>query len=111
MANYAISGVWKDANGTITDYAFHLITEGTIPDRLTVGPAEKYSKAQAIELLGSHLAQTAIWNYTEQLWELGAFVQVAGFFPNRYLRTIADLTVRDNLDNLINYGWITNNFI
>ncbi|MPS73310.1 MAG: DUF3892 domain-containing protein [Chryseobacterium sp.] len=103
MAHYAISGVWKDTNGVITDYAIHLVTNGSSPGMFLVSKAEKYSKADAIKLVNANLVQTAVWNYTKQLWSLGAEVEVVG----NYLRSNADSTVRDNLDNLLNYWNIT----
>ena len=45
MAEYRISGIWKDTNGVITDYAFHSVTTNGVT-RTT-----KKSKAQAIALL------------------------------------------------------------
>jgi len=102
MARYAISGVWKE-NDTITDYAIHLVADHTIPGFVTVYGAEKYSKAEAIELVRNHFVQTAVWNYTRQFWDFGAEVKVVG----NYLRTERDGTVRDNLDNLLNYRNIT----
>ncbi len=104
MAHYAISGVWKDLNGTITDYAVHHVTKHqTKKDMFTVEPAKKYSKAEAIKLVNVNFVQTAIWDYTNELWGLGAKVKVV----DNYLRSEADSTVRDNLDNLLNYWNIT----
>lgn len=103
MAQYAITGIWKDDNDTITDYAIHLVTEHLNPNLLTVWRAEKYSKKDAINLVQNNFVQTAIWDYTQQLWILKAKVKVVG----NYLRSESDDTVRDNLDNLLNYRNIT----
>lgn len=43
MAKYKISGVWKDSNNVITDYAFHTVNENGISRAIK-------SKAQAIAL-------------------------------------------------------------
>lgn len=107
MAHYAISGVWKDTTGVITDYAIHLVTKHETPGMVMINKAQKYSKAKAIELVASNIIHTAVWNYTKQLWTLGAEVKSVGTFPNKYLRTEKDATVRDNLDNLLNYWNIT----
>ncbi|GAA5097808.1 hypothetical protein GCM10023210_33210 [Chryseobacterium ginsengisoli] len=103
MAQYAISGVWKDTNGVITDYAVHLLTERNTPNTFDVAKAEKYSKAEAIRLVNNHYVRTAIWDYNRKLWSLGAEVSVV----DNYLRSDADSTVRDNLENLLNYWNIT----
>lgn len=107
MAYYAISGVWKDENDVITDYAIHTWVG------YHIGLGKKYSKAQAIALLSNtqNSATTIVWNYNTALWSAGASVHVDGFGANRYLRTQADSIVGNNLDNLINYGWITDDFI
>ncbi|KFC20076.1 DUF3892 domain-containing protein [Chryseobacterium sp. FH1] len=108
MAHYAISGVWKDANGTITDYAIHTANK----EKNTVdNPAKKYSKAEAIKLLDNsqNSAQTLLWNYTSKVWKWGTDIIVVATGTNKYLRTIQDGTVQDNLDHLINYTFVTNN--
>ena len=101
---YAISGVWKDTNGVITDYAIHLVIKSNKPGMFIVNKAKKYSKARAIKLVNAHFVRTAVWNYTLALWDLGAKVDVV---DDSYLRSRADSTVRDNLENLLNYGAIT----
>jgi len=45
MAEFTISGVWKNNNDVVTHYAFHQVLERTIYR------AEKKSKAEAIALL------------------------------------------------------------
>ena len=100
MAHYLISGVWKDSTGTITHYAFHLYN----PSSSTFSDAVKTSKADAVtKLLRGDIAQTIIWNYTQASWNNGSAVYVAGTGFNQYLKSNPDSTVRDNLDNIINY--------
>lgn len=108
MANYAISGVWKNDNNVITHYAFHELND----DGNTVGLATKKTKAEAIRLLDitGNSAITILWNYTNPGWNRGSVVTVVGVAPNRYLRTTHDGTTRDNLGHLINYGFVANNF-
>lgn len=98
MKHYAISGVWKDTNGVITDYAIHPIIKDST-GKLYMDKVKKYSKAEAIKLVNTNIVQTVVWNYTEGGWYLGAEVNVVG----SYLRSQPDSTVRDNLDNLISY--------
>ncbi|WP_343662331.1 DUF3892 domain-containing protein [Chryseobacterium mucoviscidosis] len=109
MADYAISGVWKDNNDIITHYAVHHRTgiNGNYIEK-----PKKYTKADAIALVATpqHSVFTVIWNYTTAKWRTGALITVVGSGANSYLRTNKDSTVRDNLDNLINYGYITSSF-
>ncbi|RZJ36566.1 MAG: DUF3892 domain-containing protein [Flavobacterium sp.] len=109
MANYMISGVWKDGTGRITHYAFHDLAN----QNRTMGLASKITKARAIEIVSNsqNSVVTGIWNYTSEGWQIGTDVHVVGTVPNRYLRTTHDNTVRDNLSHLINYGFVANNFI
>ncbi|MCD0456327.1 DUF3892 domain-containing protein [Chryseobacterium sp. LC2016-27] len=108
MANYTISGIWKDTNGVITHYAVHEFDDGTNTAEL----ATKMSKAAAIQLLERPLnnAITMLWNYSDEGWKRGTDVNVVGTGANKYLRTTQDNTVRDNLAHLINYGFITDDF-
>lgn len=108
MANYAISGVWKDSNGTITHYAIH---DANFTANSTDNPAKKYSKAEAITLLDNSInsAKSMLWNYSTHGWNWGTTIQVVGTGTNRYLRTTQDGTVRDNLDHLIDYSFVTMN--
>ena len=72
MANYKISGVWKNTDKVITHYAFHTVTnDGTTR-------ATKKSKAVAVELLekAGNSAITWIWNYKRGGWDNGETVEV-----------------------------------
>lgn len=102
MANYRISGVWKDSNDTIVAYAFHTVSEKTI------GRAVKKSKAQAIALLetAGNTARTWIWNYTRGGWDIGETVTVINGSSGKYLRSNPDNKVTDNLAHLIDFDWI-----
>ncbi|MBN8623687.1 MAG: DUF3892 domain-containing protein [Flavobacteriales bacterium] len=108
MTHYAISGVWKDSNGTITHYAVHDVDV----EKNTFFKAKKYSKVQAVNLLdnSSTSARTLLWNYADECWKWGTYIDVVGTSPNKYLRTRHDGTERNNLAHLINYGWVANDF-
>lgn len=102
MAEFRISGVWKDANNVITHYAFH-----------TVGPtstsrAVKTTKAKAIELLETrgNNAVTWIWNYSTAGWKLGESVHVVNGSNGKYLRSNPDSKLTDNLGHLIDCDWV-----
>jgi hypothetical protein len=102
MAEYRISGVWKDGNGVITHYAVHLIN-ATGPYR-----AEKYTKAKAIQLVEDrhNTVKTWMWNYNSSFWMDGEEVITVIRDGEKYLRSKADKYTGDNLGHLINYDWI-----
>jgi hypothetical protein len=102
MAEYRISGVWKDSNNVITDYAFHTVREKGI------SRAIKKSKAQAIALLenSTNSAVTWIWNYKKSFWEIGENVTVVNGSEGKYLRSNPDNKLTDNLAHLVNFDWI-----
>jgi len=104
MAEYRISGVWKDTKGVITHYA---IQEATAFESLKM---QKISKADAIKLLetNGNIVTTKIWRYTENPgWLRGENVHVVTVGSEKYLRSNKDNKLTDNLDHLINF----NNFI
>jgi hypothetical protein len=102
MAQYKISGVWKDANGVITHYAFHTVSQAGHTR------ATKTSKAKAIELLETrgNSAYTWLWNYRQAYWENGEIVEVVNGSSGKYLRSNRDNSLSDNLGHLINFDWI-----
>ncbi|MFB9843997.1 DUF3892 domain-containing protein [Mucilaginibacter ginsenosidivorans] len=99
MAQYKISGVWKSSQGTITHYAMHEVSGGTIYRGV------KTAKADAVRRLSisGNSAVTWLWNYPTSFWRDGTRVEVVG---GSYLRTVHDGTVIDNLSHLINYEWL-----
>jgi hypothetical protein len=100
MAQYRISGVWKNASGTITHYAMH-----TVNANGSVTRASKTIKAQAIILLDNNVntATTWIWNYRTCGWMVGENVHVVNGVGGKYLRTDPDKRLTDNLRHLINF--------
>ncbi len=102
MAEYRISGVWKDDNDVITHYAFHTVNEKGI------SRASKTSKAKAIELLetSGNSAVTWVWNYSASKWKIGESVEVVYGSSGKYLRSNPDDTKTDNLSHLIDFDWI-----
>lgn len=102
MAIFRISGVWKDENNIITNYAFHTVVEGS------VYRATKISKAKAVALLETrgNTATTWIWNYTQAKWNVGENVEVVNGINGKYLRSNPDNKITDNLGHLIDFDWI-----
>jgi hypothetical protein len=102
MAEYRISGVWKDSRDVITHYAFHTVGEQSI------SRASKKSKAEAIRILENYgnSAKTWIWNYANVGWKIGEEVEVINGINGKYLRSNPDNTKTDNLAHLIDFDWI-----
>ncbi|WP_330442272.1 DUF3892 domain-containing protein [Flavobacterium sp. C4GT6] len=102
MAEYKISGVWKNENNTITHYAFHTRTANGHTR------AEKVSKSEAIRRLeiSGNVAFVWIWNYSEALWNTKEKVHVVTGSTGKYLRSNHDGTERNNLAHLIDYDWL-----
>lgn len=102
MAEYRISGIWKDSRDVITHYAFHTVGEQSI------SRAIKKSKADAIKILETYgnSAKTWIWNYANVGWKIGEDVEVINGSNGKYLRSNPDNTKTDNLAHLIDFDWI-----
>jgi hypothetical protein len=103
MAQYRISGVWKNSNNVITHYAFHTVGE------TSTSRAVKKSKAEAIALLETigNVARTWVWNYSTAGWTIGEYVEVVNGAYGKYLRSNPDNKLTDNLGHLIDFDWIT----
>jgi hypothetical protein len=103
MAQYKISGVWKNAENVITHYAFHTVGEKS------TSRTSKKSKAEAIALLeaSGNSAITWMWNYKTAFWTDGEKVEVVKGINGKYLRSNKDNTLTDNLSHLIDFDWIS----
>jgi hypothetical protein len=66
MADYRISGVWKDSDNVITHYAVRSRTKNANGIDYTIGNAVKMTTADVVRLLqnSSNSAKTYLWNYT-----------------------------------------------
>lgn len=102
MATFKISGIWKDADGVVTHYAFHNVK------MFYTTRAKKTSKNEAIRLLkkGNNIADTWIWNNDFARFDDGQKVEVINDATGKYLRTDADNKLTDNLGHLIDFDWI-----
>lgn len=102
MAEYKISGVWKDENNTITHYAFHRRTENGHTR------AEKVSKSEAVRRLETpgNEAYVWTWNYSRSFWVTKEKVHVVDGLFEKFLRSNPDDTTTDNLAHLIDFDWI-----
>lgn len=110
MAEYRISGVWKDDDGVITHYAVHKRIKNENNDGFSIYHAMKMTKADTITLLANtnNTAKTYLWNYSKASWYAGEDIHVVNTSPP-YLRTNHDNQVKDNLSHLIDYGYIYEN--
>lgn len=102
MAEYRISGVWKNSNDVITHYAFHEV------ETKTMSKAKKTSKADAVNITEKswNAVSTMIWNYKKASWTLGEEVHVVNGQYGKYLRSNPDNQLTDNLEHLIDFDWI-----
>lgn len=94
-ADYFISGVWKDTSDNITDVMLHTVNEN---NRWGIGG--KTSEFDAINLLKNRKTmKTIIWDYPG--WDIRANVTYVTRNGKEYLKSDANATTKDNLDNLI----------
>jgi len=94
-ANYVISGVWKDSKDNITHVMLHPVNDG---DTWSMG--DKTTEANTIELLKKgYIIKTVVWNYPS--WTIRSRVTYIQGIGKEYLRSEANATPKDNLDNLI----------
>lgn len=104
MAEYRITGIWKDSAGVISHYAVHTMRK---PEQVElIGRAVKMSKSQTIALLeNGNTAKTLLWNYSSAQWLTGEDIHVVNGNP-KYLRTNHDNVLKDNLLHLIDYSFV-----
>lgn len=96
LADYFISGVWKDRSERITDVMLHSVNENN-----SFNMGVKTSELNAINLLKSKKTiKTITWAYPN--WQIGASVAAVTIGSVEYLRTVANASAKDNLDNSIN---------
>ncbi len=96
LANYFISGVWKDNNDNIMYVLLH-----TVNDDNSFQDGVKTAESTAINLLKQrNTIKTITWGYPE--WQIGATVTYVNNNNREYLKTVANTTQKDNLDNAIN---------
>lgn len=104
MAEYRITGIWKDELGVISHYAVHTVTKQDKSN--LISPAVKMSKAQTITLIeNGNTAKTLLWNYNVAQWLTGEDIHVVDG-NQKYLRTNHDNVLKDNLLHLIDYGFV-----
>ncbi len=100
--NYFVSGVWKTTQGVVTHVMLHLVSGGH--PVINFMPGEKATLASVCRLIElGHTVNCVMWPYTGKLWDVGPQVTVINGLNGDFLRSVADNTIKDNLDNLINY--------
>jgi len=94
VADYYISGVWKDSQERITSVMIHPVSD----DNSFNTKGIKTSKVDTIALLkNKKRIMTITWNYPA--WNRGAYVTYEATNGQEYLRTVPNSTTKDNLDN------------
>jgi len=100
LASYFISGVWKDDKDNITHVLLHIVDENN-----TFQYGVKTEESKAINLLKQgYTIITITWGYPG--WEKGAKVTYVNSNNREYLRTVANASIKDNLDNSIDMNSI-----
>jgi len=102
MAEYRISGVWKNSHDTITHYALH-----TKQANGSYSKAEKKTKTDVVTLIErGNAIKTMTWNYTKGKMYEGEKVKVVNNASGeKYLRSDPDNHLNDNLGHAINMTW------
>ncbi|SDH61300.1 DUF3892 domain-containing protein [Winogradskyella thalassocola] len=96
LANFFISGVWKDVNDNITHVLLHKVNDDN-----SFKFGDKTDEQTVIKLLKQKfLIKTITWGYPN--WSIGAKVTYVSNNGREFLRTVANATVKDNLDNSLN---------
>lgn len=102
MADFYISGVFKNTQDEIT----HVMLHGDAGNNEFYN-GNKVTEAYVIRQLEAlNTVQVITWNYTLASWYSGDFVKVVKGQFRKYIRSHANNTVNDNLDNLINFAGI-----
>jgi hypothetical protein len=94
VADFFITGVWKDSQKRITDVMLHAVNEdGSFKAR-----GSKTNRVAVVALLkNKKTVMTLTWGYPG--WEIGANVTYENIGGQEFLRTVANATQKDNLDN------------
>jgi hypothetical protein len=103
-ADYLISGAWFTSNGgskKITHVLLHKDSETGFETGV------KTSETEVIRLIkAGKTAKTIVWNYSKGTFNVGADVGYETVRGKEWLRTHKDGTVIDNLDYMLNMGWL-----
>jgi hypothetical protein len=101
--NYFITGIWKNADQTISDVFLHRNVHDVVNNKNSFQPGIKTSEAQVIRLIKSNNGiWTLRWNYSNKSWIAGAKVEAITIGSREFLRTHKDAQIVDNLENMIN---------
>jgi len=106
MAEYRISGIWKNGE-IITHYAVHLRTRNANNDVYIIERADKMTKIATVTLIQNkqNSSKTYLWNYSTSKWNTGGEILIVNENPP-FLRTTHDEIIKNNLLHLIDYGFV-----
>ena len=102
MAEYRISGIWKNSQDTITHYSLHFKQSNG-----NYSKGKKTTKEEVVLLVekGNNI-KTLTWNYTKGKMYDGEKVKViTKTSGEKYLRSDPDNHLNDNLGQAINMAW------
>lgn len=102
-ADHIITGVWFESGTKDIEYVNLHADNGD-----TMGKGQKTHKDIVIKRIeAKQTVATAKWNYARATWEKGVAVHVVTERSGKkHLRSNHDQSVSDNLDNLIDMGWL-----
>lgn len=95
VANYYITGVWKDAQGRISYVMLHDVFDN---NNFNANRGVKTSRADAIRLLKNHFSIMTL-TFAYPGWNRGAYVIYETVGLQEFLKTVPNSTTKDNLDN------------
>lgn len=101
MHAYFVSGVWKDDSGVIINLFVHFV-EKEKDGIYYFNHGKKQSVVATINDISENENDyyVIVWDYSEPGWIVCRKINIVEANPP-YLRSTADKTKRDNLDNLI----------
>jgi hypothetical protein len=98
--NLVITGVWFSNSPKHSRNISHVMIHEFQNNIISRG--QKKDVASVISLIngGKHVF-TATWNYKTTGWDIGSNVSIEYVGLNKYIRTMPNKIIDDNLDNLI----------
>ena len=95
MAQYYVTGVWKDNQGEITHVLLHSLTGNDL------NSGEKITGSDAIALIKSgHTLHTLRWNYATATWTPGSRIVVVKLLEE-FLKTIPGTPLYEQIESMI----------
>ena len=97
---YAITGVWFSTTPKHSRNISHVMMHEVADGMLLMGTKKEIASIVFLILSGVKVF-TATWNYETTGWDLGSNVSIEHIGSNKYIRTLPNKIIVDNLDHLI----------